>query len=493
MYLKFLIAATMSLVFSTSAVAPPPVAAQVWTSTSDSQLRQDVELLKSYGIIDGPVNTWPLSWKQITRSIHDINTNEAPHPAHVMRAIARTLRKSPKNDWRISTDVRFTNEPKLVRGFGDTARGDADTSLSLGYQNTNIDAQVSVNYRNDQNGDDVNLDGSYIAANFNNWSLYAGSIERWWGPGQDNTLLLSTNARPMSAIGLRRNEPKPFETKWLSWIGPWTWDMFLAHMGKERHIPNALMVGMRLSLEPLKNFEVGLSRTMQLCGDNRPCDFKTWSKAIIAVGDLDNTGTLNEPGNQLASIDLAYSKRLGDKALRLYISGTAEDQTIFMPFQYARLLGATLSSPVGDKGDTLTINTEWSDSGNVLAWFFGQRIRGVIYGHRIYITGHRFDGRTLGHSLDNDSKLISFTTTYDREDGSTYSLSLRSATINWDNNNKNIISLSPTKYKSVEAKASNQFDFGRLELSITLQTKIHTLTQGKLPLLSAGIVWQKDF
>lgn len=485
MYLKcfFIIAATFALT--------PTVAAQQWTRTGDSDLRRDVELLKAYDIIDGPVNTWPLSWKQITSGI---SANEATsYPAHVMRAIERTRAKSPNKEWRLSTDMRFSNEPSLVRGFGDTARSDADITLSAAYQSAKIDANLAVNYKDGQIGNDVTLDGSYLATNLGNWSLYGGAIDRWWGPGQDNTLMLSSNARPMVSIGLRRDAPKAFKTKWLSWLGPWTWDMFVAHMGQERHIPNALMAGMRLGLEPFNGFEVGLSRSMQLCGNNRPCGFNTWTRALIAFGDLENTGTANEPGNQLASIDFAYSHQFGDKSLRLYISGTAEDQNVIMPFQYARLLGATITSPIGDKGDTLTLNSEWSDSGNVLAWFFGKRQAGVIYGHNIYRTGHRYSGRSLGHSFDNDSKLISLSTTFTRASGDSYRLSLRAATINWDDTSKNIVSASRQNYKSVELSAANQFDFGRLEAKIAVQTKINTLTQGLLPRFTAGIVWQKDF
>lgn len=468
-----------------------PAHSQQWADTGDSALRRDVELLKAYNIIRGPINTWPISWKQITKGL-DNSTND-DLPAHVMRAIERVKNKSPNKAWRFKSDVRLSNEPNLIRGFGGAARADADLTLSAEHHSQKFSAKVAVNYQKDHPYNEVTLDGSYLAATIGNWSVYAGAIDRWWGPGQDNTLMLSTNARPMMSAGLRRNDPKPFKTKWLSWMGPWTWDMFVANMGQERHIPNALIAGMRLGFEPLKGFEVGLSRSLQLCGDNRPCSFNTWTRALISVGDLDNTGTGNEPGNQLASIDFSYSHRFGNKTLRAYISGTAEDQHIVTPFQYARLLGATLTSPIGNKGDMLTINPEWSDSGNVLAWFFGERRGGVIYRHHIYQTGHRYAGRSLGHSFDNDSKLISLSTTYTRSSGDSYRLSLRTATLNWDGTNRNIVSLTPQKYKSAEFSATNQFDFGRLQANVSVQTKAVTLTQGALPRFTAGISWQKEF
>ena len=469
------------------------VSAQQWAPVGDSNLRRDVELLKIYNIIQGPVNTWPMSWRQITSNIN-ISIDQT-YPAHIMRAIKRIRSKVPRKGLRGSATARLTNEPSLVRGFGDTARSDADLTISAGLTEEKVEANFSVNYRNKVsfNNDNINLDGSYIATNIGNWSLYGGAIDRWWGPGQDDTLLLSSNARPMISVGLRRIDPKTFKTKWLSWMGPWNWDMFVANMGKDRHIPDALMAGMRLGFEPMRNFEVGMSRTMQLCGEGRPCRSDTWARSIIGIWDLDNTGTVNEPGNQLASIDISYSKNFGDKSLKIYAEGTAEDEWKILPYQYSRILGATMTNPIGENGDTISFNIELSDSGNVERWFYGKRSAGVMYNHSIYSTGHRYDGRTLGHSFDNDSKLISLTTTYSRSGGDTYKITLRDAELNWDNTSRNIISSNRQNYKSLELSASKEFNFGYLETQISFQSKVITLTQGVLPSFNAGLILSKSF
>src|SRR3546814_14445506 len=71
--------------------------------------------------------------------------------------------------------------------------------------------------------DDVsaNLDRSYVAQEVGGWLLYAGTMEEWWGGGNIGSLIRSNNARPHPRVGLMRNDPKAFETPWLSWIGPW--------------------------------------------------------------------------------------------------------------------------------------------------------------------------------------------------------------------------------------------------------------------------------
>ena len=64
-----------------------------------------------------------------------------------------------------------------------------------------------------------------------NWSASLGKVDRWWGPGWDGSLILSTNARPIPAISLDRRIAEPFENKWLSWIGPWSFHSFIGQNG----------------------------------------------------------------------------------------------------------------------------------------------------------------------------------------------------------------------------------------------------------------------
>jgi len=442
------------------------VQASPWAAVGDMQLRNDVEILARYGVVEGPVNTWPISWTQITRNLS--RTSEMDLPPYVRLAVMRVKEKIPK-EFNASTQIQVTSSPAIVRGFAKTARKGLDADAIAEYNGKGgTTVHIQGGYRTEKGQGYAHLDGSYVSQDMGNWSAYAGAFDRWWGPGRESTLILSNNARPMPSIGLRRIEPKAFQTKWLSWMGPWQWDMFVAKMEKNRHIPNALVAGMRLSFEPINNFEVGLSRTMQLCGDGRSCGFTTWTKALISVGNLDNTGTVNEPGNQLASIDLAYSMGVGkNTSLKLYAEGTAEDQNVIMPFQFAKLLGASLYGPYGDDGASWRLTTEFSDTRDKLAWLFGKERYNVIYEHFIYNTGWRYKGRTLGHSLDNDSRLISVIAQYQDSNGWAYTAKYHQATINIDGTGKNTVSV-PTKNISIfEASVQRDIDFGNIKANLS--------------------------
>lgn len=421
--------------------------ASPWAAVGDMQLRNDVEILARYGIISGPVNTWPISWKQITRNLS--RTSEMKLPPYVRLAAMRVKEKVP-GEFRAAVRIQATNNPAIVRGFSTTARNDLDADAIAEYSNSDSGTTIHIQggYRKGNGEDYGHLDGSYLSQDIGNWSVYAGAFDRWWGPGRESTLILSNNARPMPSVGLRRIEPKAFKTKWLSWMGPWQWDMFVAKMEKERHIPNALIAGMRLSFEPIKNFDVSLSRTMQLCGDGRPCGFTTWTNALISVGDLDNTGSENEPGNQLASIDLAYSMGLSkNTTLKIYAEGTAEDQNVIMPFQYARLIGATLYGPYGDGGAGWRLTAEYTDTASTHAWLFGKRGYNVIYEHSIYKTGYRYKARSLGHSLDNDSKLLTLEAKFQTVNNWEYTFKYNRAKINIDGSSRIFF---PTPAKNID-------------------------------------------
>ena len=97
-----------------------------------------------------------------------------------------------------------------------------------------------------------------------NVTIAASTMDRWWGPGWDGSLILSNNARPMPALTIGRNRTHAFETKWLSWLGPWDLEVMFGQMEEDRVIPNTKFFGMRFTFRPFKSLEIGLSRSAQL-------------------------------------------------------------------------------------------------------------------------------------------------------------------------------------------------------------------------------------
>jgi hypothetical protein len=104
--------------------AASPAIAAPWAEPGDAGLRSDIETLKTFGLISGPITTWPLPWKQILRDLdNDVGDTL---PAFVSEALARVREKAPKDEdtgsLKFGAAMQATNKASLVRSFDDTAR-----------------------------------------------------------------------------------------------------------------------------------------------------------------------------------------------------------------------------------------------------------------------------------------------------------------------------------------------------------------------------------
>lgn len=398
-----------------------PVAADPWIGPGDARLRTDVELLAAHGYIVGPIDAWPLPWAQINRGLERAEADGALAP-HLTAAVQRVRKLSDHYNAKNHFEVRAsaTNEAALVRTFERVARNQGDAAVSASHEFGRMHVTWGGSWQSDgtdgrpatQYGNGFAPDNTYAALRLgNNWALYGGWIDTWWGAGQDGAMLFSTSARPMPRVGFRRLEPFNIDAPVLRWLGPVTFDMFVGMADEDRDFKNPAMVGMRFAFQPTPYFQVGLNRGLQLCGSGRPCDFKTWARALIGFGDFDNTGTADEPGNQLGGFDMSYRRPIGNtgQILKLTFATTAEDADNILIEQFARQIGAGISGPVGKEGALLDAGFEYVDS--QAAKFFGRLLGGETwpgstYNNFIYTDGWTYGRRPLGHSLDGDARAM---------------------------------------------------------------------------------------
>jgi hypothetical protein len=398
-----------------------PAAAAPLAAPGDARLRTDVELLRAHGYILGPVDAWPLPWAQIDRGIERARADGAL-PPHLMAAVSRVAALSDHYAKRTTYAVRasVTNDAALVRTFDRVARNPGDLSVSAAHELGALHVQWGGTWQSDgtdrqeatQEKNGFSPDPSQVVLTLGgNWAVYGGWMDTWWGAGQDGAMLFSTSARPMPRIGFRRLEPFSIDFPLLRWMGPTTFDVFVAIADEQRDFDNPAMLGMRLAFQPTPYFEIGLVRGLQLCGSGRPCDLRTIAQALIGVGDADNTGTLNEPGNQLAGFDMSYRRPIGKtgQVLKLHFSTTAEDADNVLIEQFARQIGVGIMGPVGRKGALLDAGFEYVDS--QAAKFFGTLLGGKTwpgstYNHFIYTDGWTYGRRPVGHSLDGDARAM---------------------------------------------------------------------------------------
>jgi hypothetical protein len=380
--------------------------ASPWAEVGDRQFRQDIEMLKARGVIRGPINAWPLPWAQIDKGLDA--WGDKPLPPHLAAALRRVQAQSDFAQRKSTYEVRAnaTTDPQLVRDFGGGAREDVDVSVRATHEIGNLYVSYGAGYRNDQRGRDAHFEPSYAAVQIGNWAVYGGYVEEWWGPGHDGALLFSNSARPFPKVGIKRLSPDPINLPVLRWLGPIRLDVFAGVLTEHRDFDNAGIIGIRLGFEPVRGLEIGLNRALQLCGKGRPCSASTIGKALVGVGNEDNTGTFNEPGNQLAGFDISFTHNIGNVTTQIYGEAEAEDEDNLLIDQYARLVGLALSGPLGKDGASWHGNFEYTDTlGSKL--FGGRKYPGSVYNNFIYTDGFTYKGDSLGYSLDSDSRVYS--------------------------------------------------------------------------------------
>lgn len=437
----FVVAATLGLL-ATSTYA------DAWLDAGDSALRHHIQYLVDSGIIDLPLSAWPIPATDVAWALSLVEDREGFSPGQLaaLGHVERRLEDLSRDSTRISVHASGVARPINLRTFENTPREEGEVGASLSVSGSRFSGRLSVALVSDpDDGHSVRLDGSYGTMRLGNWLFTAGALDRWWGPGWDGSLLLSSNARPVPALSIDRESSQPFESPWLSWIGPWRISTFMGHMEEEREDrDHPLLFGMRITFRPFSNMKLGpvlplegiefaLERTAQWCGEGLPCDANAFRN--VFAGN-DNAGETvdpeDEPGNQLAGWSLRYASPFRSLPLAVYRQKTGEtiDMDSPLPRRTLDIYGVETWGGTSS-GYTWRVHAEYADTACSPRPNQPDRAFDCAYNNALFnAEGYRYRGRAMGHSADGDSLSRSLgvlvTTPADR----TASLLVRKAQIN---------------------------------------------------------------
>ena len=448
---------------------PRWAAAGPWIEPGDLALRHDIQTLADAGVIRAPVTSWPLSWGDIlndTADFDDAASLSDAESAALTRVRRRGLRETRVGQVDFKVDAKYDTEPGLLRGFERRAREETDVFVGASWLGDRMAAEIRVAGVSDPDDDkDVRLDGSYVGVAVGNYMVSAGLMDRWWGPGYDGSIILGNNQRPIPALSIERNDTAPFKTKWLSWLGPWDASFVWGQLEDDRAVPNARFLGLRVNFRPLQSLEIGLSRTAQWSGSgDRPCDLDALVKLAIGRdnrGD-DNIDTSNEPGNQLAGIDVRWAPRFAPFNGAAFMQMIGEDEAGGFPSRYLGQLGLEASGSIG--------MVSWRGflefAGTTCQFYESSSRPNCGYNNTIYETGYRYRGRSIGHSADNDAEVISVGGTAIEADGDSWIAILRVADLNneGDPDPRNTVTPTPADFTAFEISHRKVLPYGELEI-----------------------------
>lgn len=471
-----------------------PVRPEPLLAPGDLLLRHDLELLNDSGEMSLPLSTWPLSADDLRRGLSDVPPDDlTPAERAAWERVQAELARQSDGEVHWEASASAAEEPRRIRTFADTPRADAEASGALAWAGNRLALRLQATLAgNPLDDDEVRPDGTYVALTLGNWIFSAGWQDRWWGPGHDGSLVLSTSARPAPGIAFQRNSTAPFESKWLSWIGPWTLTGFLTELDDERFLPDTRLVGMRFAFAPIESLEIGLSRTAQWCGEGRPCDFGAFSDLLLGRDNRGvNVDPEDEPGNQLAGFDMRW--RLPRQVpAALYMQWIGEDSRQGGPQigSWLRQVGIEFWGGIGTWQHRTHV--EVSDTRCREGGFgFAEAKADCGYEHSIYRTGYRYRGQSIGHGADGDSLIYSFGSTLVQSAGRSWNLSVRHMEINRAGAEffPHSISVTPQDITDVLVSHDRLTDFGRWRIGLGYQRLDDDVSATSSDDVEAFITW----
>ncbi len=400
-----------------------PALAGPFAQAGDTQLRQDVDLLKAAGLIRGPVDSWPLPWEQIEPALDAARDGRQLDP-YLEAAVSRLERLDDFARKRITieTNLNATTGQSVARPFGFEARGKFDGSAAVSFNTDIISVTLGGGYRTggQQVGSKFYLEPSEVSVRLGNWAVYGGYTPEYFGPGHNGSLLFSNSARPFPKVGIKRLMPNPIDLPVLRWLGPVGFEIFAGVLdGPRRDYQNIIIVGTRLTFEPFRGFDIGLNRAQMLCGRGRPCGGRQILDSFIGAGNADNPtpgdvgAFFQQAGNQLAGYDMSYVQRFGKYSAKFYFEFEAEDFDNVILEQYGRQIGMSVSGPIGNRGASFQANIEYADTlaaqlfnGTPLEKVFKSRKKYPVsfYDNSLYFDGFSYRGQPIGYWTDGDSR-----------------------------------------------------------------------------------------
>jgi len=490
----------LTLTLTLAVLAFGTVAAGPLLPAGDTTLRHDIQLLADRGIIKGPVTSWPLAWGPVLAAIRDVDRSK-PLPGAVNAALERL---SARAEWETRTgEVTYSatasaaEAPTRLRSFQNTPRETAEIGAGLAWTGERVSITLKgqlvdrsgaplrgqaggtngTPLQGQADGTDARADGSMIGIALGNWSLSANTLDRWWGPGWDGSIILSNNARPIPAVSLDRNFTDAFDTKWLSWLGPWDVSVMMGQLESAREIPNALFFGMRFNFRPVPSLEIGLTRTAQWCGDDRPCDAETFADLLLGRDNRGDAGieVSNEPGNQMAGVDFRWSQAGLGWPTAIYGQFIGEDEAGGFPSKFLGQAGVEMTGLWQER---------WSWRGfaelasTKCRFYEGDIDYNCAYNHGIYRSGYRYRGRGIGHGADNDARLVSAGLTAVNADETEWRLLIRHGELNRGGapDTRHTLTPVPEDITSIDVSHARAFRYGLIEAGIGFEQTDNALT-----------------
>jgi hypothetical protein len=432
--------------------ARPAAADAGWFESGDGLMRMDLQLLNDAEVIRVPIQHWPIARATVAYALRNAKEHFAQNPA-VANALARVRARMEKPRGLGLQASLAAGSAGLFRDFDTLAREDAELSGRVSYEGERFSASFNASgVASPEDGQNARADGSHATVRLGNWLVSANTLDRFWGPAHESSLILSNNARPMPTVMVERAEARAFESRWLDWIGPWRFTFGISQMESEREdIDKPLFMAWRVVVMPFRDIELGFSRTAQFCGEQLSCTLNTFGNMLAGNDNVGIDATeADEPGNQMAGFDLRWVSPIGGWPYAITFQAIGEDESSYLPAKFISQYGLEAWKPFGD-GSIVQGFAEYSYTTCSYTSNSGPYFNCAYNQGRFNREGYRYRGRVIGHTSDSDAENFALGASYATEGGTVWSATARASRLNHDGfDSFNLVSAGPADYSALE-------------------------------------------
>ena len=360
-----------------------------WVPPDDVLVKHDLQILSDAGVLNIPINTWPIAWGDVAYNLKiDNPENLAPETLLSLQNIKQRLIEEEMGGISANAEIKVSKNPDQIMTFFDPVNTKKLAASSASYMSKNL----AINLKYEKTNTYELLDESYISLARGNYSMTLGSKKNWWGPGWMGSTVFSTNARPIRGLSIERNFSDPFQNRFLGILGNWDLAFILGDISNSNLTPDRRFTALRLGIRPKNNLEIGFSKSAIICDKGTGCGFSKIIDGVIGSDDVYDLNTIDyRVSGSFFDIPFAtygqisgssFSKSVGLFGLESW--GSLEDSNKFESFRVFTELSSTTCGITG-----------------------GQSKYGCAYQDDQYPSAYHSNGSNIGHPLDGDSLAMS--------------------------------------------------------------------------------------
>ena len=364
---------------------------------------------------------WPLPAAAVQDALDDLPADLSPSLAESKRYVSAEIRQL-LNQGSVTAQLR--NRAEAPVGFGENYTPGRSLKLSSAagsYGSGNLAAKVGIRIEQNPNSlqtsfnsglgknsrNQLKLDDTALVTGFAGINVQAFAHQNWWGPGWQSSLINGSNIPPWMEVGFQRSAVKPSESKWLSWMGPWTLEMYVARAQDPVLVANQpdgyYFIGQRLTLKPFPWLEIGITRDTQMGGAGRASGISDILNTAFTTAGQATAGGTSDTSNGVAGYDVRLNCPQGVHCAA-YMQWEGEDASgqSHLPNQFMTLEGMDWWSASGrhrlfaEYTQTYTHSFPW----NVTKYV------GSGYRNGSFPQGFTNGGRWIGSSFGGDARVL---------------------------------------------------------------------------------------